>query len=80
MGALAINGGTPGKTPRLRHPAEEVDYTKVRCPVAEDFSRGIAFEQNLLLGDDADTRDIVDAFDKVYAHLEELAGAMSATG
>jgi dTDP-4-amino-4,6-dideoxygalactose transaminase len=63
----------PPRPARQRHPAEEVDYTRVSCPVAENLAgRGLSFPQEVLLGDDAMMAQVVDAFEKVIRHLDQL--------
>ncbi len=69
---------TPGRSARLPHPAEEVDYSTQSFPVAEGFNRGLVFPQQVLLGDDADFAEVIDAFGKVLEHLDELAAASTA--
>jgi dTDP-4-amino-4,6-dideoxygalactose transaminase len=73
------------RTPLLyRHPVfteqrfffeepKRIDYTQVHCPVAE-AARGqsIGFPQTVLLGDDADLDDIIEAAAKVRDNVEEL--------
>ncbi len=53
--------------------ARRVDYTRVRCPVAEAAKgRWIHFDQRVLLGSREDLDDFVEAVAKVKANLDEL--------
>lgn len=65
--------GPRGRTARLRHPAEEVDYRRVHCPVAESLDgKALSLPQEVLLGDDGTMGQVIDAFEKVLTHLDEL--------
>jgi len=65
--------GPPGRASRLRHPAEEVDYTRVSCPVAENLGgRVLGMPQEVLLGDDETMSQVIAAFEKVLTHLDDL--------
>ncbi len=49
------------------------DYAQVSCPVSEQSCRESCWlAQPLLLGDQADMRDIVSAMEKIYEHRQEL--------
>jgi len=52
----------------------DVDFARVRCPVAERIceTEGCWLTQNLLLGDDRDVDDIARAFRKLHDHRDEL--------
>lgn len=60
--------------PYLARPGSRPDYSAVRCPNCEILcgEQGAWLEQNLLLGTDADTEDIVRAFEKIHANREAL--------
>lgn len=60
--------------PFLPAARERIDYGAMRCPNSDRLCREQALwlGQNLLLGSDADVDDIVSAFQKVYAHRQEL--------
>lgn len=65
--------GPPGRASRMRHPAEEVDYTRVSCPTAESLSgRALGMPQEVLLGDDTTMSQVIAAFEKVLTHLDDL--------
>jgi dTDP-4-amino-4,6-dideoxygalactose transaminase len=63
--------------PFLPQASATLDYRTSRCPNSDLISReqGIWLAQNLLLGPDEDIDDIARAFDKVYAHRDELRAA-----
>jgi dTDP-4-amino-4,6-dideoxygalactose transaminase len=72
----------------LFHPAAELDYSKVHCPVAERaaYHESVWLPQFVLLGGDEDARDVLRAIEKVMANLDHLrhadpalAGAKSAS-
>ena len=66
--------GMAGYQSRIKHPAEAVDYTQVHCPVAEGGQvEGIGFPQTVLLGEEGDIQDVIDAVGKVVENIEELA-------
>ncbi len=66
--------GPPGRAARMRHPAQEVDYTRISCPVAESLGgRVLGMPQEVLLGDDETMSQVIAAFEKVLTHLDELA-------
>jgi dTDP-4-amino-4,6-dideoxygalactose transaminase len=60
--------------PYLPQAAGRLDYRSSRCPNSDLICReqGLWLGQNLLLGPDEDVDDIVRAFEKVYAHRDEL--------
>jgi dTDP-4-amino-4,6-dideoxygalactose transaminase len=65
--------GPPSRAARMRHPAEEVDYTRVHCPVAENLNGlTLSMPQQVLLSDDATLNQVIAAFEKVITHLDEL--------
>ena len=69
---------TPRNCPQLRLERDTpMDYAACRCPVSERaaYEEAVWLPQFLLIGDDADARDIVDAIQKVASQLELLAGA-----
>ena len=50
-----------------------LDYTRVRCPVAEQVCRdAVWIPQNVLLGDERDIGLVADAIEKVCAHAKDL--------
>jgi len=53
----------------------QVDYSKVRCPVAEKaaYEESVWLHHSLLLGDANDVRDIAEAIAKIQASAGELA-------
>ncbi|NIA12856.1 MAG: aminotransferase class I/II-fold pyridoxal phosphate-dependent enzyme [Nitrospiraceae bacterium] len=55
--------------------ATRADYSSYHCPVTEDLCRrsGMWLTHALLLGSEADMRDIVDIFAKIRANVSELA-------
>jgi dTDP-4-amino-4,6-dideoxygalactose transaminase len=54
-------------------PPKRVDYTRVRCPVAEASSgQSIGFRQTVLMGDDAGLDDFIAAATKIRDNVEEL--------
>jgi dTDP-4-amino-4,6-dideoxygalactose transaminase len=59
------------------HPASTIDFRsyRERCPATEKACRteSIWLTQDLLMGDEQDTLDIVRALEKVYEHRRELA-------
>ncbi len=60
--------------PFLPQASARLDYTTTRCPNRDVICReqAIWLGQNLLLGPDEDIDDIARAFEKVYAHRDEL--------
>ena len=63
----------PGRASRIRHPASEVDYAAVHCPVAESMAgRFLGMPQTVLLGDDDTAEQVLAAFEKVMTHLDEI--------
>lgn len=65
--------GPAGRSGRLRHPASDVDYESVYCPVAENLAgRGLSLPQEVLLADDDTMGQIVTAFAKVLTQLDDL--------
>jgi dTDP-4-amino-4,6-dideoxygalactose transaminase len=68
----------PQNCPQLVHGrAEPMDFSKCHCPVSERaaYHESVWLPQFLLLGDDADVRDILRAIEKVVSHLPDLAQA-----
>ena len=61
--------------PYLPQAAGRLDYRSARCPNSDLICReqGLWLGQNLLLGSDEDVDDIARAFEKVYAHRDELS-------
>jgi dTDP-4-amino-4,6-dideoxygalactose transaminase len=61
--------------PYLPQAAARLDYRTSRCPNSDTICReqGLWLGQNLLLGSDEDMDDIARAFEKVYAHRDELS-------
>jgi dTDP-4-amino-4,6-dideoxygalactose transaminase len=57
----------------------DVDFAAVDLPNCQriSFNEGVWLTQNVLLGTRADMDDVVRAFEKVYEHRHELAGAAS---
>jgi dTDP-4-amino-4,6-dideoxygalactose transaminase len=53
----------------------QIDYSKVRCPVAEKaaYEESVWLHHALLLGEASDVRDIVEAIMKIQTHAAELA-------
>jgi len=69
---------TPDNSPQLRLGREEtVHYDMVHCPVAERaaYEEAVWLPQFLLIGDEADVRDVYTAIKKVLDNLDELAEA-----
>jgi len=69
---------TPDNSPQLRLGREEtVHYDMVHCPVAERaaYEEAVWLPQFLLIGDEADVRDVCTAIKKVLDNLDELAEA-----
>ena len=63
--------------PALAHNRPEpLDYSKVRCPVAERlaYEESVWLPHFLLLGDDKDVDDILTAVEKLATRLDELEG------
>ena len=60
--------------PYLREASPTLDYRASRCPNSDLICReqGLWLGQNLLLGPEEDIDDIGRAFEKVYAHRDEL--------
>ena len=60
--------------PFLPQASARLDYGTARCPNSDLICReqGLWLGQNLLLGPDEDIDDIARAFEKVYAHRDEL--------
>jgi dTDP-4-amino-4,6-dideoxygalactose transaminase len=60
--------------PFLPQAAARLDYATARCPASDVICReqGLWLGQNLLLGSEEDVDDIARAFEKVYAHRDEL--------
>ena len=60
--------------PYLQGAIARLDYGTSRCPNSDRICReqGLWLGQNLLLGSDQDVDDIARAFEKVYAHRDEL--------
>lgn len=58
-------------------PNGPVDYSEVRCPVAEDVAArtGVSIPQNVLLGSSEDIAEVVRAAWKIRESTRELAGA-----
>lgn len=63
----------PGRPSRIPHPASEVDYSAIHCPVAENLAgRFLSMPQPVLLGDIETENQVMNAFEKVMTHLDEL--------
>jgi dTDP-4-amino-4,6-dideoxygalactose transaminase len=60
--------------PYLPQSSARLDYRSARCPNSDVICReqGLWLGQNLLLGSDEDVDEIARAFEKVYAHRDEL--------
>ena len=56
------------------HPAQNVDFSALHCPVAERAcaSESVWLSQQMLLGNETDMDDIVTAVEKVVSHADEL--------
>ena len=67
--------------PYVPNAATSIDYAASRCPNSDILCRDQALwlGQNLMLGSDADVDDIVRAFEKVYAHRDELIAAIGSS-
>ncbi len=63
--------GYPLETPYF---SGKPDYSRFNCPVTERIcaEESVWFTQNLLLGEEADTRDIANAVAKIRDHVDEL--------
>ena len=60
--------------PYLPDAAAALDYRAVRCPNSDLICRqALWLGQNLLLGPEEDVDDIARAFEKIFAHRDELA-------
>jgi len=61
--------------PYLPRASARLDYGSARCPNSDVICReqGLWLGQNLFLGSDEDVDDIARAFEKVYAHRDELS-------
>lgn len=62
--------------PYLPITRERLDFTAVSCPNSQTICReqGVWLDQSMMLGTRADMDDIADAFEKVHAHRDALAG------
>jgi perosamine synthetase len=62
--------------------ASRVDYKSVRLPVCEQLSstEGAWLYQSVLLAEQSDMDDIVDAFTKIYEQRESLSASKEAVG
>jgi dTDP-4-amino-4,6-dideoxygalactose transaminase len=50
-----------------------LDYTRVRCPVAEEVCRdAVWLPQNVLLASDADVNAVADAIEKVVVNVRDI--------
>ena len=60
--------------PFVPQASARLDIGTARCPTSDVICReqGLWLGQNLLLGPDEDIDDIARAFEKVYAHRDEL--------
>jgi len=67
--------------PFLPQASARLDYATAHCPNSDVICReqGLWLGQNLLLGPDEDIDDIAHAFEKVYAHRDELSAADTAS-
>ncbi len=68
---------TPENCPQLVVGRDQpMDYSQCHCPVSEKaaYEESVWLPQFLLIGDEADVRDVVGAIEKVVANLKELAG------
>jgi dTDP-4-amino-4,6-dideoxygalactose transaminase len=55
--------------------SKRIDYTQVRCPVAEaQAGKSITFDQTVLLSDRAALDDFIEAVNKVSDNLDQLKG------
>jgi dTDP-4-amino-4,6-dideoxygalactose transaminase len=69
---------TPENCPQLRLEREvPMDYAACRCPVSERaaYEEAVWLPQFVLIGDDTDVQDVVEAIQKVASQLESLAAA-----
>ena len=69
---------TPQNCPHLTLGRDEpVDYGRCHCPVSERaaYHESVWMPQTLLIGDEADARDVARAVEKVVSNLAELAKA-----
>ena len=69
---------TPANCPQLVYNRDKpVEYAKCNCPVSERaaYHEAVWLPQFLLIGDDKDVQDIIEAIQKVVASLPELAKA-----
>jgi dTDP-4-amino-4,6-dideoxygalactose transaminase len=69
---------TPENSPQLVVGRDQpMDYTKAHCPVSERaaYDEAVWLPQFLLIGNDRDVDDIVNAVDKVMRNINALAGA-----
>ncbi len=59
------------------HGADDLPWTKTRCPVAERaaYHESVWLPHQLLLGSEPDVDDIVEAVAKIQNHVDELLGA-----
>jgi dTDP-4-amino-4,6-dideoxygalactose transaminase len=95
LAAEGITGAAPGYVlPLYRQPlftekafgpynaADRVDYKSVRLPVCEQLSstEGAWFYQSVLLAEQIDMDDIVEAITKIYEQRESLSAAKEAVG
>jgi dTDP-4-amino-4,6-dideoxygalactose transaminase len=68
----------PEVCPQLTVNREEpMDYSRCQCPVSERaaYEEAVWLPQFLLIGEEADVRDVAQAVEKVVSHLPELAKA-----
>ena len=84
LSAEGIPCGAEGEHLLYQHPifteqrfffasSKRIDYTQVRCPVAEaQAGKSIMFSQTVLLSDQSALDDFVEAVNKVSANLDEL--------
>ncbi len=56
---------------------QPMDYSRCRCPISERaaYDEAVWLPQFLLIGDEADVRDVAQAVEKVISNLAELAKA-----
>jgi dTDP-4-amino-4,6-dideoxygalactose transaminase len=69
---------TPENCPQLAaNRREPMDYSRCQCPVSERaaYQEAVWLPQFLLIGDEADARDVAQAVEKVVSNLGELAKA-----
>ena len=69
---------TPENCPQLIAGRDQpMDYTQCKCPVSEcaAYDESVWLPQFVLIGDEADVKDVASAVEKVVSNLGELAKA-----